>query len=133
MEIPRFVENPISKDRVTNFKEILKDIDNEILENPHNHHPVVTEIIQNLSKSDMETSSVGQITTSQVLVKEDLKIGDKGEIEMDSTQEGFQMGWAELKGDIKGNRVGKKEGLKKAQALKNVPCGPSNKPNVSHG
>lgn len=81
----------------------------------------------------METSSVGQITTSQVLVKEDLKIGDKGEIEMDSTQEGFQMGWAELKGDIKGNRVGKKEGLKNAQALKNVPCGPSNKPNVSHG
>lgn len=31
MEIPRFVENPISKDRVTNFKEILKDIDNVIL------------------------------------------------------------------------------------------------------
>lgn len=132
-EIPRSAENSISKDCVTDFDEILKEIDNEILENHHHHHPVVTEILQNLSNSDVETSNVGQITTSQALVKEDLKIRDKGEIEMDLTRGGFKMGWAELKDDSKVNKVGKKEGSKKAQALKNVPYGPSKKPNVSQG
>ena len=58
-KIPRFMEISNLKDSITDFKEIIKDIDNENLEDHHNHHLVVMEIIQNLNKKDVDSSKVG--------------------------------------------------------------------------
>ena len=118
---PRFVGNSNSRDSTANFEAIIKDIDNEILEDIHNPNPIVTKIIQNLNRGGEDT------------IKEDSKIGDGGELEKGLEFDGFQVGWAEKKVGTKGAKSRKKEGPKKSMGLKNVTCGPNNKPNVSQG
>lgn len=77
-EIPRFGGISNSKESIPDFEEIIKDIDNDILEDHHNQHSVVTEIIQNLARREEDTTKVGLNTDSQVLVMGDSMIGDRG-------------------------------------------------------
>lgn len=95
------------------LEEIIKDIDNDILEDHHNQHPVVTEIIQNLARRDEDTTKVGQYTDSQALIKGDSMIGDRGELEKVLARECFQVGWVKDKSGTKGAKARKKKRPKK--------------------
>nr|POE98037.1 hypothetical protein CFP56_45418 [Quercus suber] len=132
---PRFAAISVPKISGADFEEILKDIDSEILEDHHDHLPVVTEIIQQLNKSAGHSNSVKQNTESQVVLGEGIsKIIDKGEMGTGQTRERFQMGWVEEKDNNKGKKTaGKKVGLKNAQAQNKASGGPNRKPNDSPG
>ncbi|KAK7832538.1 uncharacterized protein CFP56_026312 [Quercus suber] len=107
---PRFAAISVPKISGADFEEILKDIDSEILEDHHDHLPVVTEIIQQLNKSAGHSNSVKQNTESQVVLGEGIsKIIDKGEMGTGQTRERFQMGWVEEKDNNKGKKTAGKK------------------------